>query len=105
MPPVCSSPRCFLLIAEVVVVGRKEGEGAPGISQESRERDVGNLDLLLHPPIVSPHSPSQARTHHIGHIRRCSALQQGLNNGQVPHEGSHVQRGQAGLRREGGQDS
>ena len=68
------------------------------------EQDSGNPHLLLDPATLSSHSPSQGGTHHIGHIRRGSTLQQGLDDGQVPHEGGHMQGGQARLWRERGQE-
>lgn len=58
---------------------------------------VQDLDILLSPNKLSSQSPSQGGTHHVGHIRRGSTLQQSLDDGQVSHEGSHMQRGQAGL--------
>ena len=78
--------------------------GTKDCSGERREQDSDNPHLLLDPAMLSSHSPSQSGTHHIGHIRRGSTLQQGLDDGQVPHEGSHMQGGQAGLWRERGQE-
>lgn len=69
---------------------------APGTAQVSRVR-VQDLDILLNPNKLSSQSPSQGGTHHVGHIRRGSTLQQSLDDGQVSHEGSHMQGGQARL--------
>lgn len=71
------------------------------IAQEQRKQGAAPL----HPTTVSPNGSSQASTHHIGHIRRCSTLQQGFDDGQMPHEGSHMQGGQARLWRESSKES
>lgn len=78
--------------------------GTKDCSGEQRAQDSGNPHLLLDPAMLSSHSPGQGGTHHIGHIRRGSTLQQGLDDGQMPHEGGHMQGGQARLWREKGQE-
>lgn len=60
-------------------------------------------NIPLNPNKLNSQRPGQGGTHHVGHIRRGSTLQQSLDDGQVPHEGSHMQGGQAGLGRERGQ--
>lgn len=69
-------------------------EGTRGCSGQQKVQD---LDILLNPNKLSSRSPSQGGTHHVGHIRRGSTLQQSLDNGQVSHEGSHMQGCQARL--------
>lgn len=68
---------------------------AEGTRYCSGEQRVQDLDILLNLNKLSSQSPIQGGTHHIGHIRRGSTLQQCLDNGQVSHEGSHMQGGQA----------
>lgn len=70
-------------------------ERAPGAARVNRR--CKTRIILLNPNKLSSQSPSQGGTHHVGHIRRGSTLQQSLDNGQVSHEGSHMQGCQAGL--------
>lgn len=78
-------------------VCQHKAEGTRDCSSEQRVQDLGNSHIPLNPNKLSSQSPSQGGTHHVGHIRRGSTLQQSLDNGQMPHEGSHMQGGQAGL--------
>lgn len=94
---MCRGVSTFCTVEQNKVVRPQEGTCHQGVAQEHRKQGAAPP---LHPTTVSSNGSSQARTHHIGHIRRCSTLQQGFDDGQVPHEGSHMQRGQAGLWRE-----
>lgn len=66
------------------------------LSPERRSRDhwlkhPSELLVLRQEPLLSP------QAYHIRDIGRCPPLQEVLHNGQVPHEGGHVERCQAGL--------
>lgn len=90
----CLQPCWFLVHG---VRARQSQHKAEGTRHCSGEQRVQELDILLNPNNPSSQSPSQGGTHHVGHIGRGSTLQQSLDDGQVSHEGSHMQGGQARL--------